>query len=225
MRRDCTPRKRALRSKWSKSTLKIKSAEKIKQSKRLARNQTIKIPQIPLSHPTGLHNQNNQNPGKIPGNGKHCNARVLAPFGARSAAVGSQYIRKVRTGYQSTMYITTTRYGNEGHTHAPTLRKACAEKRWRESHTHAHTHTLKSDKGHTHTLSYTRTKTGGAGWIGLRGGRHRALTHSAGSLAASVERCLLEAETTPSAMYLPSPPPLLVRCHSSHPTPGDQMIR
>ena len=47
MRRDCTPRKRALRSKWSKSTSKIKSAEKIKQSKRLARNQTIKIPQIP----------------------------------------------------------------------------------------------------------------------------------------------------------------------------------
>ena len=50
----------------------IKSAEKIKQSKGLARNQTIKIPQIPLSHPTGFQNQNNQNPGKIPGNGEHC---------------------------------------------------------------------------------------------------------------------------------------------------------
>ena len=50
----------------------IESAEKIKQSKRLARNQTIKIPQIPLSHPTGFQNQNNQNPGKIPVNGKHC---------------------------------------------------------------------------------------------------------------------------------------------------------
>ena len=49
----------------------IESAEKIKQSKRLARNQTIKIPQIPLSHPTGFQNQNNQNPGKIPVNGKH----------------------------------------------------------------------------------------------------------------------------------------------------------
>ena len=49
----------------------IESAEKIKQSKRLARNQTIKIPQIPLSHPTGFQNQNNQNPGKIPGNGEH----------------------------------------------------------------------------------------------------------------------------------------------------------
>ena len=49
----------------------IKSAEKIKQSKGLARNQTIKIPQIPLSHPTGFQNQNNQNPGKIPVNGEH----------------------------------------------------------------------------------------------------------------------------------------------------------
>jgi hypothetical protein len=37
----------------------IKSADKIKQSKRLVRNQTIKIPQIPLSHPTGFQNQNN----------------------------------------------------------------------------------------------------------------------------------------------------------------------
>ena len=46
-------------------------SKRIKQSKGLARNQTIKIPQIPLSHPTGFQNQINQNPGKIPGNGKH----------------------------------------------------------------------------------------------------------------------------------------------------------
>ena len=57
----------------------IKSAEKIKQSKRLVRNQTIKIPQIPLSHPTGFQNQNNQNPGKIPGNGQHW---ALVPYTA-----------------------------------------------------------------------------------------------------------------------------------------------
>ena len=50
----------------------IESAEKIKQSKRLARNQTIKIPQIPLSHPTGFQTQNNQKSREIPGNGKHC---------------------------------------------------------------------------------------------------------------------------------------------------------
>ena len=36
------------------------------------RNQTIKIPRIPLSHPTRFQNQNNQNPGKIPVNRKHC---------------------------------------------------------------------------------------------------------------------------------------------------------
>ena len=39
----------------------------IKQSKGFAKNQTIKIPRIPLSHPTRFQNQNNQNPGKIPG--------------------------------------------------------------------------------------------------------------------------------------------------------------
>ena len=43
-------------------------SEKIKQSKGLGRNQTIKIP---LSHPTGFQNQNNQNLGKIPVNRKH----------------------------------------------------------------------------------------------------------------------------------------------------------
>ena len=36
------------------------------------KNQTIKIPRIPLSHPTRFRNQNNQNPGKIPGKRKHC---------------------------------------------------------------------------------------------------------------------------------------------------------
>ena len=38
-------------------------------------------------------------------------------------------------------------------------------KRWQEPHTR--THTLESDKGHTHTLLHSRT--GGAGWISLRG--------------------------------------------------------
>ena len=38
-------------------------------------NQTIKIPRIPLSHPTRFQNQNNQNPGKIPVNRKHWNER------------------------------------------------------------------------------------------------------------------------------------------------------
>ena len=36
------------------------------------KNQTIKIPRIPLSHPTRFRNQNNQNPGKIPVKRKHC---------------------------------------------------------------------------------------------------------------------------------------------------------
>ena len=34
-------------------------------------NKTIKIPRIPLSHPTRFQNQNNQNPGKIPVKRKH----------------------------------------------------------------------------------------------------------------------------------------------------------
>ena len=38
-------------------------------------------------------------------------------------------------------------------------------KRWQKPHTR--THTLESDKGHTHTLLHS--KTGGAGWISLRG--------------------------------------------------------
>ena len=37
-------------------------------------------------------------------------------------------------------------------------------KRWQKPHTR--THTLESDKGHTHIL---HSKTGGAGWISLRG--------------------------------------------------------
>ena len=88
-----TPRKRALRSKWSKSTLKIKSAEKIKQSKRLARNQTIKIPQIPLSHPTGLQNQNNQNPGEIPGNGKTLSRLEMRPCASVAVVDRMNYSR------------------------------------------------------------------------------------------------------------------------------------
>ena len=76
VRRDCTPRKRALRSKWSKSTLKIKSAEKIKQSKRLARNQTIKIPQIPLSHPTLVYRIKTI---KIPKKSREIKNTVCAP--------------------------------------------------------------------------------------------------------------------------------------------------
>ena len=50
-----------------------------------------------------------------------------------------------------------TRYGNEGHTHVPKLR--------RDGESHACTHALTSDKGHTHTHTHTPTlrKTGGAG--------------------------------------------------------------
>ena len=65
-------------------------------------------------------------------------------------------------------------------------------KRWQKPHTR--THTLESDKGHTHTLLHS--KTGGAGWISLRGWAPSG-AHAVGSLAAS-ERCLRP--TTPSAM-------------------------
>ena len=57
----------------------------IKQSKGLGRNQTIKIPRIPLSHPTGFQNQNNQNPGKIPGNGQRNTAAARGPQAALGA--------------------------------------------------------------------------------------------------------------------------------------------
>ena len=53
---------------------------------------------------------------------------------------------------------TTARSGNQGHTRSYT------PKRWQKPHTR--THTLESDKGHTHIL---HSKTGGAGWISLRG--------------------------------------------------------
>ena len=43
----------------------------IKQSNAADTNQTIKIPRIPLSHPTRFQNQNNQNSEKIPVNRKH----------------------------------------------------------------------------------------------------------------------------------------------------------
>ena len=54
-------------------------------------------------------------------------------------------------------------------------------KRWQKPHTR--THTLESDKGHTHTLLHS--KTGGAGWISLRGWAPSG-AHAVGSLAASV---------------------------------------
>ena len=66
-------------------------------------------------------------------------------------------------------------------------------KRWQKPHTR--THTLESDKGHTHTLLHS--KTGGAGWISLRGWAPSG-AHAVGSLAAS-ERCLRP--TTPSGKY------------------------
>jgi len=47
------------------------------------KNQTIKIPRIPLSHPTRFRNQNNQNPGKIPGKRKHCTTVAYGPYAAR----------------------------------------------------------------------------------------------------------------------------------------------
>ena len=88
---------------------------------------------------------------------------------------------------------TYSRSGNEGHPHAPTLR--------RDGESHTHTHTLESDKGHTHTHSYTRTKTdrpaGRRSRVDQPTGWAPSGTHAAGSLAAS-ERCLRP--TTPSAM-------------------------
>ena len=82
---------------------------------------------------------------------------------------------------------TYSRSGNQGHTHAPTLRRDG------KSHTRARTHSRVTKVTHTHTL---HSKTGGAGWISLRGWAPSG-AHAVGSLAAS-ERCLRP--TTPSAM-------------------------
>jgi len=46
---------------------------------------------------------------------------------------------------------TTTRYGDEGLTHTPTLEEVAKA-------THTHTRTLESDRGHTHTPTYARSR-------------------------------------------------------------------
>ena len=78
---------------------------------------------------------------------------------------------------------TYSRSGNEGHPHAPTLRRDG------ESHTHTHTHSRVTKVTHTHTPTLERRPTdrpaGGAGWISLRGGRRRVLTQRGRSRPAS----------------------------------------
>jgi len=84
----------------------------------------------------------------------------------------------------------------------PTLRRDGA---WRKPHTRTHTLETSRVTKAIHTLLYD-SKTGGAGWISLRGWAPSG-AHAAGSLAAS-ERCLRP--TTPSAMCTASecrPPP------------------
>ena len=56
----------------------------IKQSKRPKKSNNQSHFAIPLSHPTPKRNQNNQNPGIIPGNIPHC---VLVETGERFIAL------------------------------------------------------------------------------------------------------------------------------------------
>ena len=57
---------------------------------------------------------------------------------------------RITKRYTRYMYNDDPLYGNEGHTHIPTLRRDCGS--------HTRTCTLESDKGHTRTL--LRSKTG-----------------------------------------------------------------
>ena len=60
----------------------------------------------------------------------------------------------------------------------------------RKSHTRARTHSRGTDKGHTHT--HLHSKTGGAGWISLRGWTPSG-AHAVGWVARG-QRALLEAD-------------------------------
>ena len=64
-----------------------------------------------------------------------------------SSSVALQRRSRGANGSTHGICITTTRYGNEGHTHASTLR--------RDGESHTRTHTHRSDKGHTHTHTPT----------------------------------------------------------------------
>ena len=65
------------------------------ESKGLARNQTIKIPQVPLSHPTGFQNQNNR---KNPGETREMGNTVRAPPKPKSGIYGAAKNIKIYNG-------------------------------------------------------------------------------------------------------------------------------